>query len=109
MDDAWAQICPEIELERLECLQERSTAAIDSESDNELNIPDLLPQNTIFHATHSINIPVSKDEAAKLLRLLGDVAAQEGKVMDFDSQVAQIRNRYSRRPALMRALKEQQL
>ncbi|XP_002733238.1 uncharacterized protein LOC100378309, partial [Saccoglossus kowalevskii] len=73
LEDAWAQIHPESELERLECL---GKAKDNSESDEEESvecIPDLLEKDKNVCSTEVYHhCGISRDEAKILLRSLND-------------------------------------
>ncbi|XP_073681681.1 uncharacterized protein [Garra rufa] len=73
MEDAWAQICPEAELERLECLDSRKEQPIETEEGDDA-IPDLLPN---VGATLEKNpSAMTKKDAMALLRSLNDKQSQ---------------------------------
>ncbi|XP_061601162.1 uncharacterized protein LOC133463585 [Cololabis saira] len=40
-EDAWGELCPEQEVERLECVQEQKELEVEEEDDDGVNIPDL--------------------------------------------------------------------
>ncbi|XP_073696195.1 uncharacterized protein [Garra rufa] len=67
MEDAWAQICPEAELERLECLDSRKDQPIETEEGDDV-IPDLLPNVTLENNPSAM----TKKDAMVLLRSLND-------------------------------------
>ncbi|XP_076872152.1 uncharacterized protein LOC143522233 [Brachyhypopomus gauderio] len=73
MEDAWAQICPETEQERLECHENKYNDNTNT-SENSDVIPDLLPKQTfsLDNNKHSL----SKDAAMALLRSLNAKQSQ---------------------------------
>uniref|UniRef100_A0AAR2LLI3 ATP-dependent DNA helicase n=1 Tax=Pygocentrus nattereri TaxID=42514 RepID=A0AAR2LLI3_PYGNA len=68
MEDAWAEICPETERERLECIASKSVQ--DTEIGESNIIPDLLPKETSVVHDNPCGIP--KKEAVALLRSLNE-------------------------------------
>ncbi|XP_076836836.1 uncharacterized protein LOC143482374 [Brachyhypopomus gauderio] len=73
MEDAWAQICPETEQERLECLENKYNDNTNI-SENSDVIPDLLPKQTFSLDNNKHNL--SKDAAMALLRSLNAKQSQ---------------------------------
>ncbi|XP_026113641.1 LOW QUALITY PROTEIN: uncharacterized protein LOC113092282 [Carassius auratus] len=74
MEDAWAQICPEAELERLECLDTRKEQAIETEEGDDV-IPDLLP-NVHGFTLEKNPCAMTKKDAMCLLRSLNEKQSQ---------------------------------
>uniref|UniRef100_A0A9J7WX60 ATP-dependent DNA helicase n=1 Tax=Cyprinus carpio carpio TaxID=630221 RepID=A0A9J7WX60_CYPCA len=74
MEDAWAQICPEAELERLECLDTRKEQPIETEEGDDV-IPDLLP-NVHGFTLEKNPCAMTKKDAMCLLRSLNDKQSQ---------------------------------
>uniref|UniRef100_A0ABM0MHP0 ATP-dependent DNA helicase n=1 Tax=Saccoglossus kowalevskii TaxID=10224 RepID=A0ABM0MHP0_SACKO len=73
LEDAWAQIHPESEKERLECLESASTNSIANESESEDSIPDLLHKDKKDVCKEVYNqCGMSKNEAKILMRSLND-------------------------------------
>ncbi len=70
MEDAWAQICPEAELERLECLDQRKEQPIETEEGDDV-IPDLLPNVSAFTLEKN-PCAMTKKDAMVLLRSLNE-------------------------------------
>ncbi len=70
MEDAWAQICPETELERLECLDQRKEQPIEAEEGDDV-IPDLLPNVSAFTLENN-PCAMTKKDAMVLLRSLNE-------------------------------------
>jgi len=73
MEDAWAQICPEAELERLECLESMKDQ-IETEEDDDI-IPDLLP-NVGTSKIENNPSAMKKQDAMDLLRSLNEKQSQ---------------------------------
>ncbi|XP_046348179.2 uncharacterized protein LOC124128768 [Haliotis rufescens] len=69
LEDAWAQICPETESERLEC-EDAHTRISDEETETESvrNMPDLLQPNNTLSKTELLQSTVSRQEANTILR-----------------------------------------
>lgn len=68
-ENAWSQICPETEVERLECISEKKTQETD-ENELELQVPDLLEKSS-----NSVEISqplISKDEGTQIIRSLNE-------------------------------------
>ncbi|XP_052403776.1 uncharacterized protein LOC127950661 [Carassius gibelio] len=74
MEDAWAQICPEAELERLECLDTRKEQPIETEEGDDV-IPDLLP-NVHGFTLEKNPCAMTKKDAMCLLRSLNEKQSQ---------------------------------
>ncbi|XP_041961680.1 uncharacterized protein LOC121719960 [Alosa sapidissima] len=73
LEDAWAQICPETERERLRCLDLMKEKVVDDEGDdNDKLIPDLTanPQTTCTLETNHVSMP--RQDALHLLRSLNE-------------------------------------
>uniref|UniRef100_UPI00358EA4AB uncharacterized protein n=1 Tax=Myxine glutinosa TaxID=7769 RepID=UPI00358EA4AB len=70
LEDAWAQICPETEVERLGCLNVPKDNNTDPEDDGD--IPDLLHREKRNHAIEIRQCVISFDEAQTLLRSLNE-------------------------------------
>ncbi|XP_048834537.1 uncharacterized protein LOC125709770 [Brienomyrus brachyistius] len=68
MEDAWSEICPETERERLECLASKSSATPEMREQRD-EIPDLLPRPT-RHMFQENPCGMSRQEALALLRSL---------------------------------------
>ncbi|XP_067257297.1 uncharacterized protein [Chanodichthys erythropterus] len=73
MEDAWAQICPEAELERLECLESKKQQ-IETEEGDDI-IPDLLP-NVGPSKLESNPSAMTKQDVLALLRSLNEKQSQ---------------------------------
>ncbi|XP_073671989.1 uncharacterized protein [Paramisgurnus dabryanus] len=73
MEDAWAQICPETELERLECLESKELQIETDEYDDV--IPDLLPNAGVSTLERNPSA-MSKKDAMALLRSLNEKQTQ---------------------------------
>ncbi|XP_076872151.1 uncharacterized protein LOC143522232 [Brachyhypopomus gauderio] len=73
MEDAWAQICPETEQERLECLENKCNDNTNMNENSDV-IPDLLPKQTFSLDNNKHNLP--KDAAMALLRSLNAKQSQ---------------------------------
>ncbi|XP_037395199.1 uncharacterized protein LOC108432566 [Pygocentrus nattereri] len=69
MEDAWAEICPESEGERLECLASRSDQTTDMDEHSDV-IPDLLPKSTCTWQDNPHCMP--KQQAMILIRALNE-------------------------------------
>ncbi|XP_062580740.1 uncharacterized protein LOC134242656 [Saccostrea cucullata] len=70
-DDAWCEICPETEVNRMECIEEGNTATADEEDISEQLIPDLNqtePSNST--GTNLLSSSLPKNEVLPLLRSL---------------------------------------
>ncbi|XP_056598318.1 uncharacterized protein LOC130416992 [Triplophysa dalaica] len=72
MEDAWAEICPEAELERLECLENKQQ--IETEKDDDV-IPDLLPNEGVSKIENNPSA-MTKQDAMALLRSLNEKQSQ---------------------------------
>ncbi|XP_062409039.1 uncharacterized protein LOC134100005 [Sardina pilchardus] len=73
LEDAWAQICPETERERLRCLDLMKDKVVDDEGDDDDKlIPDLTanPQTTCTLETNHVSMP--RPDALHLLRSLNE-------------------------------------
>uniref|UniRef100_UPI00358E7FB6 uncharacterized protein n=1 Tax=Myxine glutinosa TaxID=7769 RepID=UPI00358E7FB6 len=70
LDDAWAQICPETEVERLSCLENQKGKTADPQED--IDIPDLLKEEKKSCSIEIRQSIVKKDEAENLLRCLNE-------------------------------------
>ncbi|XP_072565310.1 uncharacterized protein [Paramormyrops kingsleyae] len=70
MEDAWAEICPETERERLECLASKSNITPEMREQCD-EIPDLLPRLS-HYMLHDNPCGMSKQEALALLRSLNN-------------------------------------
>ncbi|XP_076870505.1 uncharacterized protein LOC143521483 isoform X1 [Brachyhypopomus gauderio] len=73
MEDAWAQICPETEQERLECLENKYNDNTNMNENSDV-IPDLLPKQIFSLDNNTHTIP--KDTAMALLRSLNAKQSQ---------------------------------
>ncbi|XP_065942484.1 uncharacterized protein [Magallana gigas] len=68
-ENAWSQICPEAEVDRLECIIEKEAQETD-DNELELQVPDLLEKSS-----KSVEISqhlISKDEGTKIIRSLNE-------------------------------------
>ncbi|RXN14479.1 ATP-dependent DNA helicase RRM3 [Labeo rohita] len=74
MEDAWAQICPEAELERLECLDSKKEQPIETEEGDDV-IPDLLP-NAGASTLENNPSAITKKDAKALPRSLNEKQSQ---------------------------------
>ncbi|XP_070540155.1 uncharacterized protein [Ptychodera flava] len=71
LEDAWAQIHPESEIDRLESLQERKDNYVSDEGENDESIPDLLEKKHKVSASEVYHqCGMSRNEAVILLRSL---------------------------------------
>ncbi|XP_072565389.1 uncharacterized protein [Paramormyrops kingsleyae] len=70
MEDAWADICPETERERLECLASKSNTTPEMREQRD-EIPDLLPRQRRY-MLHDNPCGMSRQEALALLRSLNN-------------------------------------
>ncbi|XP_072562264.1 uncharacterized protein [Paramormyrops kingsleyae] len=70
MEDAWAEICPETERERLECLASKSNITPEMREQRD-EIPDLLPRMSRY-LLHDNPCGMSRQEALALLRSLNN-------------------------------------
>ncbi|XP_072554803.1 uncharacterized protein [Paramormyrops kingsleyae] len=70
MEDAWAEICPETERERLECLASKSNTTPEMREQRD-EIPDLLPRPRRY-MLHDNPCAMSRQEALALLRSLNN-------------------------------------
>ncbi|XP_070548914.1 uncharacterized protein [Ptychodera flava] len=71
LEDAWAQIHPESEIDRLESLQERKDNYVSDEGENDESIPDLLEKKQKVSASEVYHqCGMSRNEAVILLRSL---------------------------------------
>ncbi|XP_072564692.1 uncharacterized protein, partial [Paramormyrops kingsleyae] len=70
LEDAWAEICPETERERLECLAGKSNITPEMREQRD-EIPDLLPRLSRY-MLHDNPCGMSKQEALALLRSLNN-------------------------------------
>ncbi|KAL6455400.1 hypothetical protein MHYP_G00361440 [Metynnis hypsauchen] len=73
MEDAWAQICPESEAERLECLASKSDQTTDLGEHSDV-IPDLVPKSTCTLQDDPHCMP--KQQAMALIRSLNEKQSQ---------------------------------
>ncbi|XP_049319588.1 uncharacterized protein LOC125781000 [Astyanax mexicanus] len=73
MEDAWAQLCPETERERLECIEQKQKE-IPEITENSDIIPDLFPKEIYSLQDNSHNMP--KEEAMALLRSMNETQSQ---------------------------------
>lgn len=73
IEDAWAELCPEQEVERLESLQERSEQPVADDNPPE-NIPDLAAQSKQVNVTKALNL--SRTEGEALCRSLNTLQAR---------------------------------
>nr|XP_021334689.1 uncharacterized protein LOC110440049 [Danio rerio]XP_021334690.1 uncharacterized protein LOC110440049 [Danio rerio] len=73
LEDAWGQICPEAELERLECLDSKKQQ-IEIEEDDDV-IPDLLPNAGVFETEQNPSV-IAKKDAVALMRSLNEKQSQ---------------------------------
>lgn len=73
LEDVWGQICPESELERLECQEILQIQKQDlSEEDNVDMIPDLMINHDVAVLIEKTRCDMSRDDALSLLRSLND-------------------------------------
>ncbi|XP_076120789.1 uncharacterized protein LOC143101377 [Alosa pseudoharengus] len=74
LEDAWAQICPETERERLKCLDLKDKVVDDEDDDDDVGkfIPDLManPHTTCTLETNHVTMP--RQDALDLLRSLNE-------------------------------------
>ncbi|XP_071104737.1 uncharacterized protein [Haliotis cracherodii] len=74
LEDAWAQICPETESERLEC-EDAHTCMSDEETESVRNMPDLLQTDKTLSKTELLQSTVSRQEAETILRSMNEEQA----------------------------------
>ena len=72
LEDAWAQIHPETEMERNECLQEMHNNPHITDEDNTKRIPDLFPTEKRICTTQLAHHGLSKIEAQSLMRSMNE-------------------------------------
>ncbi|XP_048256969.1 uncharacterized protein LOC125382713 [Haliotis rufescens] len=77
LEDAWAQICPETESERIACEVEHTcTTDEESESETAKNMPDLLLKDNTLSKTEVLQSTMSKQEAETILRSMNEEQAE---------------------------------